>query len=156
MVTVEIPGLRARDRRAHCPAISPVSTFQKENRPMRTLKHRTLSIEADESVWIALGWQVYSNTDTVGEHNRDYRIDQLLATGLANGLTGSSVLAWAISERRRQDEHDSMTRAIASEGAAIGKLADALRQESEDTVLSRIMSRLSEKTQYAIRAQLRR
>jgi hypothetical protein len=125
----------------------------------RILKHPTLPISAAAELWSAMGWTTYANTDTVGGRSWDgggiNGINSYLARGIvATGANDERVIAWAVAEQSRHDEAKSAASAVRAEAEAITKLADALKSESERATISRIMSRLTERTQYALRQQL--
>lgn len=121
------------------------------------IKHRTLPVEAPEEFWAAMKWQLHSNTEIAGPRAGDNsgEADKLLAIAVTKGMTGCDALAFVVEEIDRQHEVSMLTAAMRHEGSATAKLADALKAENEETVLSRIMSRLSERTQYAVKAQLK-
>jgi hypothetical protein len=139
-------------------AKSLVSADQGEANPeSRMIRHKTLPVEAPEEFWIAMKWSVYSNVDTAGGRAFDNsgEADKLLAIAVTKGMHGADALAYAVEEIDRQHEVSALTRAMRTDSSAVSKLADAMKTEAEETVLSRIMSRLSERTQYAIRQQLK-
>lgn len=130
---------------------------------MKRYTHPSLPIEAPENYWRAAGYVFYSSSlecqkelyiAPSGGMERD-RMDQLLMIALANGRSQEDAIAWAMAERQRQNEASSASHALASEANALRELASALRQAGEDTVLEKILSRVSEKTRYAIRRQLK-
>lgn len=121
----------------------------------RIIRHRTLPIEAPLAMWVAFGWETYTNTDVAGRRPWDDNADQLLAIAVAKGLTGAQALAFAVEERQRQNEEQRRASVVCKEAEAIAALASSLRTESDRSVVQRIMSRLSERTQWALRSQLK-
>lgn len=116
-------------------------------------RHKTLAITAPESHWKALGYQVYTD-GTAGFYGEG--AEELLVLGLdATGAHDERVIAWALAERQRRREERDRTAAAAAEAQAIAKLADAIRSDGDEAVLQRILSRLTERTQHAVRQQLR-
>lgn len=127
----------------------------------RIIRHRTLPISAPESFWRALGWTVYAEregseiNDIAGDRAFSHRIDEMLALAIVQtGANDERCLAWAIAESQRRTEEQTRSTALAREAESLGKLAEAIKTESESSLLSRIMGRLTEKTQWALRQQL--
>jgi hypothetical protein len=72
--------------------------------------------------------------------------------------TGSDdwqALAWAVAEHDRRKEAKTAATAQAREAEGLKSLANALRDAGDSTVLDRVLSRLSERTQYAVKQQLK-
>ena len=122
----------------------------------RMLKHRSLAIEAPESIWRALKFQVYSNVDIVGDQYFDNNgsMDVLLAIATVNGLSGSQALSWAATEHQRQREQSAMAASVRANATAIENLAKALSDQSDQNVVQKVMGKLSEATQWSLRKQL--
>ena len=105
-----------------------------------TFRHPSIDVSGPKEFWRALGYQPYSNTDVVGQISPE--ADALVLLGInATGANDQRALAWALNEKQRRSEEKTRTTAIAREAEAIK---------------ARIISRLSEQTQYAVRQQLRR
>lgn len=123
-----------------------------------TFRHPTLPVSAPADYWHPLGYTTYSNTDIValGSGFRSDS-DELVMLGVgATGANDERALVWAMSERNRRNEERTRVTAQAREAEAIKDLANAIRTSAEDTVLAKILGRLSERTQYAVRTQLGR
>ena len=108
--------------------------------------HPTLPITAPAAYWKALGYTVYSNGSVQA---MPQGTDALLILGMAaTDGSGPAVIASALAERtRRQEEHERNETAR--------KLADAMIASGRQEALESVIGSLSEKTQYAVRAQLR-
>jgi hypothetical protein len=121
-----------------------------ETKPYR---HRTLPIEASATAWGAAGFQVYSNSDVVSAGPRD--MDEMLVIGLAaTSEQNDLVIAWALTERQRRRELATAAEATHAEARAIAELATAIRSSTEKEFLDRLLSRLTERTQYAVKQQI--
>jgi len=114
--------------------------------------HPNLPITAEAHYWQTLGYSVYTDSDRVGAGPHDGT--ELLILALGTGKVGRDAITWALAERRRRCEEDSRSSAISAEGAGLAKLAAALRDASEEDVLRKLLGRLTERTQYAVRQQL--
>lgn len=115
-------------------------------------KHPSLPISAPAQWWRSAGYTVYSNSDTVG--GGPYHFEEFLILALAAGKADQDAIAWAIAERQRRSEQSAMTAAVASEASAIAALAGAINSSGESEITDRILSRVSERTRYAIKQQL--
>lgn len=121
----------------------------------RVIRHRTLPVSAPECFWRAMGWQVYTNTDEAGERcHHGSGADTLLAVALTHGLEGEKALGYVVTEWRRETEERTRATALAREADAIAALAHAIKADSEQALVARIMGRLTQKTQWALRQQL--
>jgi hypothetical protein len=109
--------------------------------------HKTLPITAPTVYWRALGYTIYQGGS--GQQYADGHYDGILILAMAaTDGSGPAVIASALAERtRRQEEHER--------NAAVTKLADAILQSSRQEALESIIGSLTEKTQFAVRAQLR-
>lgn len=123
-----------------------------EDKEFEVYRHWSIPLSASKVAWKAAGFTVSSNSDVVG--GGPYGFETLLFLAVAQDLTGDKAIAWALTEGRRRMEQDSMAAAIASSGDGARQLADAIRQSGEKDALERIIGRLTERTQYAVRAQL--
>jgi hypothetical protein len=124
----------------------------------RILRHPKFDVAAPESYWTAANWTVYSNTETVGPRawSNSTEADELIALGIAaTGKHDESVLVWVMAETQRRKEEQTRVTALAREAEGLKALATSLATVSDQSVLDRILSRLSERTQYAVRAQLK-
>jgi len=111
---------------------------------------------APESLWRAAGGTVFSNTDEVGACGMRYDMPRLIAEGWhRHPGDGTAALLWALDEYRRQSEESARIRAQHADAAATAKLASAISASANQDALDRILPRLSERTQYAVRQQLR-
>lgn len=124
-----------------------------------------LGVTAPLSVWELLGYrQSAYRTDAPVEAKSHYthidreetaRLDSLVLQGLAaTARADSTAIAWALSEQNRRGEEKARSRSIAIEAEALITLAKAIREGGEEATLERIIGRLSERTQYAVRSQL--
>lgn len=122
----------------------------------RILQHPNVPLSAPAWAWKAAGYEVYSNSDEVRRSSHYGIGDDLLLTSVAGqGLDGAKALAWASTEHQRQKEERTKVTAQAREAEAIGALAEAIKGSSEEATLERILGRLTERTRYAVQAQLR-
>lgn len=123
------------------------------------MRHTTLPISAPRCYWTQAGYQIYHRPDDssyVGQADGYHcDMDGILMLALAAGKTDADAVAWAIAEHQRRKEEDASVQAIRAEAASLAKLAAAIRDSGEDAVLERIMGRLTERTRYAVRAQLK-
>jgi hypothetical protein len=125
----------------------------------RIITYTPLGIRATEATWRAAGVRPYSNTDEIDARNLDsfrYLEELLMLAVHATGTRDDAAVAWAVAERNRREEERTRSTAHAREAEAITKLASAIRDSGEDSTLERIIGRLSERTQYAVRQQLKR
>lgn len=118
---------------------------------MKHYAHPTLPIEAPREYWAMLGYTVYTD-DSVGGGPHDG--NELLALALANGRSQEEAIAWALAERQRRKEAAEMASAMRQEGAGLTQLAEAIQSTSEDEFIRKLLGRLTERTQYAVRQQL--
>jgi hypothetical protein len=122
--------------------------------------HHNLDITAPAPYWRALGFQPLDQHDpdatgTVSYH-RAGSIDDVLILGMAKtGAHDERVLVWAMEEVQRRSEEASRSTAIAQEANGLKALAESIRQTTDEQFLARLLGKVSEKTAYAIRAQLR-
>lgn len=123
---------------------------------MKILKHDITGVEAPAALWEAAGWRVYYNTEIITRWPDSDMKRALPLAVIETGGTGPEALAWAIKEVSRQSEERTRVTAINREAKAIRELASALRGAEESKVLEQIMGRLTERTQYAVRQQLKR
>jgi hypothetical protein len=114
--------------------------------------HPRLNVTASRTAWISAGYTVYTD-DTLG--SGPHGMDELIFLGTQSGQSGDGAIAWAITEHQRRIECERRDNAEAANARAVKDLADAIRHSSEADALQRILGRLSEKTQYAVRQQLR-
>lgn len=123
-----------------------------------TYTHETTGIQAERVYWAAAGCTVYT-TGTVSTSMAAHNFDALLLAGIeATGAKDHRAIVWAMQEQQRRKEEATRSTALAREAEAIQSLASSIRsaavQESEDSLLARILPRLTERTQYAVRKQL--
>ena len=114
------------------------------------------TIRISDTARIAAGFGCYTNVDSVSIEGRSVPLE-LIALGI--GTTGHAddrAVYWACAEHRRRLEESLRTGAMGREAQAISELAASIRASNEQNALDSILSRLSEKTQYAVRAQLKR
>lgn len=117
--------------------------------------HPTLPLTARAHAWKAAGYAIYDNSQEVGVSSSPMGMHELLAQGLLeHPENGEAAIRWAVNEHQRRQEESSRNRAQFCEARAIEKLAAALNASVESEVLQRILGRLTEKTQYAVRQQL--
>lgn len=119
--------------------------------------YQELGIEASKASWEALGLTVY--TDGTLGHGTRWPQDVhgvLLQAVHETGARDERAVAWALGELQRQAETDNQSRAQFAEADALKALAAALREMGDENALQSILGRLSERTQYAVRQQLRR
>ena len=120
------------------------------------IPHRHLPVSLSREMWDLLGYTVLTHEDgtrTTTKHGMSDS-DELLIAALAAGLTGLSLVAHVTTEKRRRNEHRDQIRALHAESQAIARLADAISGESDNAVVQRVLSRLTERTQHAVRSQL--
>jgi hypothetical protein len=118
----------------------------------RTLSHPRIPLSAPEWAWRAAGYATHNNSDEVGMG--PYGAEALMLQALGRGLAGVEALAWVVTELARAGEERTRVTAQAREAEALTALAQAIRESGEADVLGRILERVSERTQYAIRQQL--
>jgi hypothetical protein len=123
------------------------------------IQERTLGITASRQAWHALHVSVVSvDGEIVADASSAYSphgtVELLLLGVAAVGTRDEQVVLWALGERQRRQEERTRVTAQAREAEAILALAGALRADTETAVLERILPRLSERTQYAVRKQL--
>jgi hypothetical protein len=108
-------------------------------------------------LWKAVGYEVYTaDSDTWEVRERYDGRDALVYEGRrVTGCDDWRALAWAAAEEQRRSEARTSATALAREAEGIQALAKSLSQISDQSVLERIISRLSERTQYAVRSQLK-
>jgi hypothetical protein len=109
---------------------------------MDTIRHRDLAISAPKNYWVALG------------NRMDGENDKLLMLALAAGHRDEAAITWALAERQRREEAYAIAHAINSEAASLQSLANAIRGANDDATLEKLLGRLTERTRYAVRAQL--
>ena len=119
-------------------------------------RHAVLPIAAPEMYWTALGYRVCLGTDVVDKPflPADEEKILILALGACPNATGETVLAWALREAQRRKEESERVRGQHHEANAIKELAKAISGSAEDVVLQNILRRLTDRTQYAVKAQL--
>lgn len=120
-------------------------------------RHPSLPVSAPEPYWTALRFTCYSNTDEVGNsHIGNYQeVAQAIMRGIeATGSNDHRALAWAMGELQRASEERTRATALAREAEGLQSLAKAIRESGEQQALERIIGRLTERTQYAVRKQL--
>ena len=123
----------------------------------RICTHAKFPISAPDYIWRSLGWTVYEGTDVISSRrstNWGDSHDELLALAVTKGLRDTDALRFYAEESNRREEQKTMATAIARQAEAISKLAASIRSESDQSVLSKIMSQLTEPTQWALRKQL--
>lgn len=129
-----------------------------EDKNQRLVRHPTIPVEAPAYVWKAAGFTVYENSDTVGQpsgYDSSTDISPLIVVGMQKHPgDGAAAVTWAIEERQRIREEKTRATAQAREADAVNKLAAAIKQSTGETVLHELLSRLTERTQYAVRQQL--
>lgn len=118
-----------------------------------------LGVSAPINLWAMLGYYA-TDCDGITElrSHSGSTPDPLVIRGKAaahSGADGEAVIAWALGEQTRQREETTRSCAISREAEAIQALAKSIRQSEETSILEKIMSRLSERTQYAVRQQLK-
>jgi hypothetical protein len=111
--------------------------------------------------WKALGYTISrcGDTEMLGHFNGGAlnEVENLLAAAIATtGDRGEKALGWAVVEQQRRREERTRVTAQAREAEAISALAQAIREGGEDAALERVIGRLSERTQHAVRKQLSR
>ena len=117
-------------------------------------------VTGPSNLWSAIGYQ-YTTGD--GEQMRSASgfesvesLDALVYEGRRQtGRDDWQALAWAAAEHQRRREACTASAAQAREAEGLKELAAALRTAGDETVLDRVLSRLSERTQYAVRQQLK-
>lgn len=122
----------------------------------RSVRHPIIPVEAPAYVWKSAGFTVYENSDTVGQPaGYDTDINPLIVVGMQKHPgDGTAAVVWAIEERQRIREEKTRATAQAREADAISKLSAAIKESTGETVLRELLSRLTERTQYAVRQQL--
>lgn len=121
------------------------------------VKH-TLGIEADETFWKSMGWQVHLDFDggkSIGGKHQCYHADELLGIAIGSGLSGEKAIAWVSAEAERRKESAAHVYAIGEHAKAIASLAKSLANETKAEVMKQIMAHITEPTQYALRQQLK-
>lgn len=108
-------------------------------------------------LWKAIGYET-TTPDHMTWHVREQYPgrDALVYEGRrVTGCDDWRALAWAAAEEQRRREACTASTAQAREADGLAALAKALRDAGDATVLEKILGRLSERTQYAVRAQLK-
>jgi hypothetical protein len=118
-----------------------------------TYRHDGLDIVAPRTYWSALGYSVFTTGNVgTGPHNGE----ELLILGIAaTGAHDEKAVAWAIAEKQRRIEKQTESTALAREADGLKALAESIRQNSNEEFLTKLFGRLTDKTRYAIKAQLR-
>lgn len=106
-------------------------------------------ITAPASLWRANYFETYSN-GTIARGPDRHEAD-LAAARLASGADDWRALAQYKIERERQQEEKTRSTSISRLAEALNRVADS----SKETVLNDILSQLTERTQYAVRQQLK-
>jgi hypothetical protein len=81
--------------------------------------------------------------------------DALLIQGIAHTGRDSRAIAWVLDELQRRREESARTDAQKAEAKAIADLAAALKSETDRAVLDKLLPRLTERTRFAVLAQLK-
>lgn len=117
-----------------------------------------LGISAPRHIWTMLGYYAVTNNGILELRPNSFssNADSLIVRAKAEGHTGETAIAWALGEQTRQAEERTRSTAMAREAEALGRLAAAIRDGGEEAALERIIGRLSERTQYAVRQQLKK
>ncbi len=116
-------------------------------------EHEELNIVAPKAYWLSLGYNVYTSGKVGGG---PYHEEELLVLGIAaTGAKDERAVAWALAERQRRAEEQTRSTAQAREADGLMALAQSIRQSSNEEFLKKLFGNLTEKTQYAIKAQLR-
>jgi len=108
-------------------------------------------------LWAAIGYEVFTaDHETWTVRPRYDGRDALVYEGRrVTGRDDWAALAWAAAEEQRRREACTASTAHAREAEGLKELAGAIRQAGDASVLDRILGRLSERTQYAVKQQLR-
>jgi hypothetical protein len=107
-------------------------------------------------IWRSIGYEVTTDGVTWSVSERYDGRDALVYEGRrVTGRDDWHALAWAAAEEQRRHEACTASTAQAREADALRELAASIRSAGDETVLGRVLSRLSERTQYAVRQQLR-
>lgn len=112
------------------------------------------------TLWQALGYE-YAPTEKSAycSHWIDggtNTLDALVYEGRRQtGCDDWQALSWAIAEHERRKAAKTAATAQAREAEGLKSLATSLANAGDQTVLDRVLSRLSERTQYAVRSQLK-
>lgn len=118
-------------------------------------KHYRIPIEAPGHVWAAAGYTLYTNSDVIGVGNSVHGMDDLVVLGtLHHPDSGEKAILWAIAERQRRKEETTRSTAMAREAEALSALARAIEGCSEKDLISKILSRVSDKTRIIVMKQL--
>jgi hypothetical protein len=117
-------------------------------------------VTGPKSLWTALGYEYTPTEDQACcAHWIDggvAALDAMVYEGRRQ--TGSDdwqALAWAVAEHERRKASKTAATAQAREAEGLQALAKSLQQAGDESVLDRVLSKLSERTQYAVRAQLK-
>lgn len=123
----------------------------------QTAIHDQTGISAPQMTWGTLGATVGTYADgSLHVSGLPHGTEELLVIAIHETQSRDErAIAWALAERQRRREEQTRSTALAREAEAIGQLAAALRTANDQSVLDRILSHLSERTQYAVRQQLR-
>lgn len=117
-------------------------------------------LHATANAWQSIGYHIVGNPeDWAGNEARpDYHDNVPSAiVRLALGLHDKTdaALYWAAQEWQRRKEEQTRSTAEARSAESIAALAVALRSAGQQTALEQVIGQLSERTQYAVRAQLK-
>lgn len=111
----------------------------------RTLKHPKLPLKAPDWAWVAAGYQVYSNSDEVGNPPMSSMDGDkpILLQAITHGLTGEYALAWVVQERTRQQEERTRSTAMARLADALTKLPIQIKAVLEPSFSESLRSALA-------------
>ena len=133
---------------------------------MAMIRHPELDITAPAPYWRALAVVTGAYRVQHRDNGEDYlyvdrigapRTEILLLQGIEHTQSHDQrVIVWALDELQRRREEDRRVSASAGESDAIQALAKALASERDGAFLERLLPHLTERTRFAVRAQLKK
>ena len=121
---------------------------------MELYTHPSIPLQAPAHVWRAAGYTIHDNTNTVG-FNANPDMDMLITLGTAHHPDNDmQAILWGVTEYRRRCEERTRVTALNREAAAISELAQTIKSTTEQTVMNRLLDKLSDKTRHAVRQQV--
>ena len=114
---------------------------------------------APRELFAALGYDVTTpdrDTWSIRDRSYDHERDGMIYAGRnATGTDDWHAVAWAVTEMNRHKEAMTAATAEARHAESIKELAASIRGSADQAMLDRILAGLSERTQYAVKQQLK-
>lgn len=114
-------------------------------------------LNATATAWEAAGYIVRDNGEASIDSfsGRPVCPREIICLGIGRHGMTDQALYWAAEEYRRRVEESLRTSALNRDAEALSALATAIRGSAESQVAERIIGALTERTQYAVRQQLK-